>query len=74
MFKNITGIFLSVLLAVALVIGPVGVGQVSARAVTDQDIEQQETVARGASRLAIEEYTRLLLYLIIFKLETRLNA
>lgn len=74
MFKNMSNIFLLVFLVTAMTIGPFGLDQVSARAVTSQNIEEQETVARDTSKAAIEEYMRLLLYMIIFKLENRVES
>ena len=59
-------------MAVIVITSPLGINYASARAVSDQDIDSQEVVVRTASREMIEEYTRLLLYMIIFKLETRI--
>lgn len=57
-----------------LIISPVGINFAFARAVSNEEIQNQETVARNASREAVEQYMRLLVYIIIQKLEDRVEA
>ncbi len=73
MTKNISKVFLSVLLATAMAISPIVTNTTLARTVTDQNINNQQTVVRTASRTAIEEYVRLILYMIILNLENRID-
>ncbi len=73
MTKNISKVFLSVLLATAMTISPIVTNTTLARTVTDQNINSQQTVVRTASRTAIEEYVRLILYMIILNLENRID-
>ncbi len=74
MLKNTKAVFLAGTVAMSMIISPLGVNLASAAIVSDQDIEGQEVEVRKASRVTIEEYTRLLLYVIIFRLESQLNS
>ncbi|OGG85742.1 hypothetical protein A2392_03050 [Candidatus Kaiserbacteria bacterium RIFOXYB1_FULL_46_14] len=74
MLKYTQAVFLTAIVAVTVIISPLGSNYVFARSVSSQDIDSQELVIRKASREVMEEYTRLLLYLIIFKLEAKLEA
>lgn len=72
MLKNIK--FLAGVVGMTLIISPFFTNYASANYVTDQDINHQESEVRTASREAIEQYTRLLLYIIIFRLENKLQS
>lgn len=74
MFKNTTGVFLAAAVAMAVTISPLGIDYTYARTVSDQEIQNQEQAVRTAARGVLEQYTRLLLYTIIMKLETRLGV
>jgi len=74
MLKNAKFAFLAVTMALALVVSPVSVDYAEAQVVTDQVISAQQNVAISASRDAIEEYTRLILYVIIYRLENELDT
>jgi|GEM_PF-2974180 len=73
MLQNTKTVFLTGIVAISVVISPLSINYAFARAISDQDINSQELEVRTAYREAIEEYTRLVLYLIVFKLETRLE-
>lgn len=74
MLKNTQAVFLAGIVAMSVIISPLDVSLASAAIVSDQDISNQQMEVRRASRTAIEEYTRLLLYVIIFRLETQINT
>lgn len=57
-----------------MIISPIGAENASARTITDQTIRDQENVAVASARESIEEYTRLLLYIIISRLEDRIET
>ena len=74
MFKNTIAVFLAVIVAMTVVIGPLGASSASAQTISDQDINNQEQVARSASREAIEQYMRLLLYMVIMRMENEIES
>lgn len=74
MLKNTLAVFLAVVVAMTVVITPLGAEHASARTVSDQDISNQELVARAASREAIEEYLRLLIYMVIMRMENQIES
>lgn len=66
--------FLAVAVTTAVVIGPIGAHYAAARTVTTEDIYDQQNIAEEHTKGAVEQYVRLLMYLIIFKLETQVQA
>lgn len=72
MLKNTKSVFLAMVLAMTLIIIPVGATQVSAQTISDSMIRDQEQVAQSASRTAIEQYARLLVYMVIMRLEAEI--
>lgn len=74
MLKNTKTVFLAGAVAMSMIMSPLGVSLASAAIVSPEDIKGQEIEVRQASRVTIEEYTRLLLYVIIFRLESQLNS
>jgi len=57
-----------------MIMSPWSAEQASASTVTNQVISNQEIVAEDSARQAIEQYTRLLLYIIISRLEAQIEA
>lgn len=73
MFKNINALFLTGVFVAVLLMAPVSSHQASAAYITDQEIENQEEVAREAAEDAVRQYLRLTLYMIIMRLGERLD-
>lgn len=74
MFKNTKTVFLAAVVAMMMIVSPFGAAYVSARTITDQVITDQEQVIRDSAREVVEQYTRLLLYIIISRLEAQVEA
>ncbi len=74
MLKNVKITFLLAVVVMTMIMSPWSAEQASASTVTNQVISNQEIVAEDSARQAIEQYTRLLLYIIISRLEAQIEA
>ncbi|PIR85640.1 hypothetical protein COU14_03260 [Candidatus Kaiserbacteria bacterium CG10_big_fil_rev_8_21_14_0_10_44_10] len=74
MLKSVKATFLTAVLVMTMIMSPWNAEVASARTVTNDTISDQEKVAEATAREAVEEYMRLILYIIISRLEAQVEA